>query len=103
MESRFKIQDLELGEIVISLKVMKISKFLVTAGAFAFSGLVSITSSAYAGYTCDTDYLGRQVCRMDNGGTYTIDKDYLGRDRVTGSDGSRMTCDTDYLGRYRCN
>ncbi len=81
---------------------MKLSN-LFAGTVISFMGLGGIASPIYAGYTCDTDYLGRQVCRMDNGGTFTIDKDYLGRDVVTGSDGSRMTCDTDYLGRYRCN
>ena len=80
---------------------MKISNLMVTA-AISVSGLIGIAPPAYAGYTCDTDFLGRRVCETDSGETYTIDKDFLGRDTIDGPDGT-MTCDEDFLGRYRCD
>ena len=81
---------------------MKISNFVIPIALF-FAGLVGLSPSANAGYTCDEDWMGRQVCTTDSGDTYTIDKDWMNRDVMTGPDGSTTTCDEDWMGRYRCD
>ena len=70
------------------------------------TALIFLTSSAFAGMVCTTDYLGRVVCNgtgEDSGYSTRGSTDYLGRETWTDNNGNSQTCTTDYLGRYVCN
>ena len=71
----------------------------------AVLGLAFI-SSANAGQTCRTDYMGNYVCTGtgdDYGYNTTTRRDYMGNDVTTDNYGNTTTCRTDYMGNYVCN
>ena len=94
------------GDCIRNHSMKGLSRVVLGSIAGAFLGAASFLAlppnQANAGMTCDTDWMGRQVCKTTGGTTYTGDKDWMGRDTWKGSDGTSTTCDTDSKGRYVC-
>ncbi len=68
--------------------------------------LFMVSISVFAGMTCRENILGNTVCTGtgdDTGYRYEIDTDILGNDRYRDNQGNSMTCSTNILGDYVCN